>query len=178
MRWLVSVGAVTCGHMRFWKWSLLLLLVTAVIWSVGMCVTPGDSRAAGIPKPLTPALHDLLQGIWGENSGLQKNPIVQFDGKGPIEAVQALSVESLVQRCPEWGAGTAQLCCSEAQLDFCLFPAVSAVQKLTGRENPSKAVRHCFQGLWRSSALPALAWSGKAVSWHERGQVCVKGRAR
>lgn len=99
MRWLVSVGAVTCGHMRFWKWSLLLLLVTAVIWSMGMCVTPGDSRAAGIPKPLTPALHDLLQGIWGENSGLQKNPIVQFDGKGPIEAVQALSVESLVQRC-------------------------------------------------------------------------------
>lgn len=109
MRWLVSVGAVACGHVKFWKLSLLLLLVTAVIWSTGMCMTPGDSRAAVIPEPLPPALHDLLQGGWGENSGLQKNPNVQFDGKGPTEAVQALGVESL-QRCPEWGAGTAQLC--------------------------------------------------------------------
>lgn len=52
-----------------------------------MCVTPGDSGAAVIPKPLTPAWHDLLEGGWGENSGLQINPNVRFDGKIPIQPV-------------------------------------------------------------------------------------------
>lgn len=65
MRWLVTVGAVACGHVRFWKSSLLLLLVTAVIWSMGMCMTSGGLRAAVIPKPLTPALHDLQGGGLG-----------------------------------------------------------------------------------------------------------------
>lgn len=87
MRWLVTVGAVACGHVRFWKLSLLLLLVTAVIWSMGMCMTPGDLRAAVIPKPLTPALHDLLEGGWGQNSGLTKAPVVQFDEKAPAQPV-------------------------------------------------------------------------------------------
>lgn len=87
MRWLLTVGAVACGHMRFCKLSLLLLLVTAVIWSMGMRMTPGDLRAAVIPKPLIPAVHDLLEAGWGEKSGLQKNSNVQFDGKAPIEPV-------------------------------------------------------------------------------------------
>lgn len=78
MRWLVTVGAAAHGHVRFWKLTLLLLLVIAVIQSVGMCMTPGGSRAAVIPEPLSPAWHDLLAGGWGGNSGLQKIPNVQF----------------------------------------------------------------------------------------------------
>lgn len=52
-----------------------------------MCMTPGDLGAAVVPKPLTPALHDFLEGGWGENSGLQKKPNVQLDGKVPTQPV-------------------------------------------------------------------------------------------
>lgn len=87
-----SEMACDCWCSGLWSCEILeiksaVLLVTAVIWSMGMCMTPGDLRAAVIPKPLTPALHDFLEGSWGENSGLQKNPNVQFDGKVPIQPV-------------------------------------------------------------------------------------------
>lgn len=64
-----------------------VLLLTAVIWSMGMCMTPGDLRAAVIPEPLTPAWHRFLEGVWGDNSGLQRDPNVQFDGKVPTQPV-------------------------------------------------------------------------------------------
>lgn len=62
---------------------------------------------------------------------------------------------------PFWS--TVPLCCTKALFDFCLFPAVSAIQKQTLRKNLSKAVKHS-KSLWRSSALPGVAWSGKVVS--------------
>lgn len=51
-----------------------------------MCVTPGDSRAAGIPKPLAPAEHDLPEGGWGENSGIQKSPKCMIWWKNTVQA--------------------------------------------------------------------------------------------
>lgn len=146
-----------------------VLLVTAVIWSLGMCMTPGDLRAAVIPEPLTPALHDFLEGGWGENSGLQKNPNVQLEKYlhsqfraclalwwGSIGCRDAQSEEQ-----PFWS--TVQLCCTQGHFDFCLFPAVSAVQNQTLRRNLSKAVKHCFQGPLEELSPPQCCWSGRAV---------------
>lgn len=66
-----------------------------------------------------------------------------------------------VRSSPFWS--TVQLCCTKGPFDFCLFPAVSAIQKQALRKNLSKAVKHS-KNLWRSSALPGLVWGERAVS--------------
>lgn len=70
---------------------------------------------------------------------------------------------------PFWS--TVQLCCTQGHFDFCLFPAVSAIQNQALRRNLSKAVKHCFQGPLEELSPPQCCWSGRAVQWHEAGQV-------
>lgn len=165
-----------------------VLLVTAVIWSLGMCMTPGDLRAAVIPEPLTPALHDFLEGGWGENSGLQKNPNVQLEKylhsqfraclPGPLVGIH------WVQGCPEWGAALLEhspAVLHTGTLWFLTFPCSVSSSESDTEEKPEQG---CQTLLPRASggAQPSpvlLEWESCAVTWGwASGDICLKARAR
>lgn len=81
-----------------------------------------------------------------------------------------------VQRCPEWGAALLEhsLAVLRTGTVWILPFPCSVSSSEAGTEE--KAEQGCktltaSRGLWRSSASPGLAWSGKDVSWHEVGRV-------